>query len=86
MSDWIKIDKLPEKQGEYLVFAKTDPRLSVETIPYLGVGCYAFSNKTAQRTNGKDFKDGFYISGVHAPDVTHWMPLPPEPKELKKDE
>lgn len=80
---WISVqDRLPEKDGEYLVFIRS---------PYAGYSKIAgFStDKTATHTfldagygwSNYDSDYGYY----ECKDVTHWMPLPEPPEEVSGD-
>lgn len=81
MSEWISVaDRLPERNGEYLVATKMFGRRMVLTVsfatdlyeiekrnfPEHGPGWYKFSDMR-----------GFY----EWEGVTHWMPLPDLPEE-----
>lgn len=85
--EWISVkERLPENQGEYLVYSTLDPRLSVKTFEYMGKACFCISRKpTGQLANWKrEAKTGFYIESIYTPEVTHWMPLPKPPQELEE--
>ena len=65
MNEWISVnDRLPEKNGEYIVFVKFNliPD-KVMTIRY-------------ENRYEKDKEKSWIIAGL----VTHWMPLPEPPK------
>ena len=65
--EWIKCsEKMPDKDGEYLVFA---PSLD-EEIPFEGIAWY---NKSVNYWEG--------VLYVWAKAITHWMPLPQKPNQ-----
>lgn len=67
--EWISVqERLPESQGEFLIYSTSDPRLNAKS-KYLGNACFRVFS-------GKAFKTGFYIDSTYQPNVTHWMPLP----------
>lgn len=70
---WISVkERLPESQGEFLIYSTSDPRLNAKS-KYLGNACFLVFS-------GKAFKTGFYIDSMYEPSVTHWMPLPDPPE------
>lgn len=89
---WVSVkERLPEIQGEVLVYSTSDPRLTVKTIPYLGKACFAIkSEQKWQLPNWqREFLTGFYIESIYCTEVTHWMALPPAPlmpEEAKEHE
>lgn len=76
MGEWISVkDRLPEKNGEYIVTACD------EGCPY-GEGIwYSTVVVPSEFYNGEwlwyEGTQKYYLEGI----VTHWMPLPEPPKE-----
>ena len=63
---WISVEeRLPEPEQGVLVF---------DDCEYMNVGCY---------THDKYFPTlfEFHVNGEYEPGITHWMPLPEQPKE-----
>lgn len=83
---WISVkERLPEEQGEYLVYSKTyrtRTGMVLET-GRIGVFCFAKAGKydTADFRNLLD--EGFYYESIYYPpeEATHWMNLPAAPEE-----
>lgn len=75
MDGWIKIeDRLPDKDGNYIVYAQDENSPHDEGIWYENIVIlaeYAFGEWTWDE-NGIEWD----ISGI----VTHWMPLPEPPR------
>lgn len=74
MDGWISVeDKLPSKNGKYIVYAQDENSPHGEGIWYENIVVlaeYAFGEWTWHE-NGNEYD----ISGI----VTHWMPLPDPP-------
>ena len=82
---WIPVEeRLPEKQGEYIVFA--DGKVTTDM--------YIVCDEIERWLHYDGSLNEFYIDPYSSkptreppyPKVTHWMPLPQPPKEEKKDD
>ena len=75
MDGWISVeDKLPDEDGEYIVYAQDESSLPNEGIWYenvVVVAYYRFDEWTWYE-DGNDYD----ITDI----VTHWMPLPEPPR------
>lgn len=65
--EWVSVkDKLPEKQGRYLIYG----RFTCDCPNQVMEAYYLFKPRK------------FMIDGIYSKNVTHWMPLPEPPKTI----
>lgn len=75
MDGWISVeDKLPDEDGEYIVYAQDESSLPNEGIWYENVVVVAYY-RFDEWTWYEDDND-YDITDI----VTHWMPLPEPPR------
>lgn len=68
--EWISVeDRLPEKEGRYLVVEKNKYGKTTIDMRYL-----------LYWANGPDWSMSWQDRDVHGIKITHWMPLPDSPK------
>jgi len=83
---WISVkERLPENQGEYLVYSKTYRTRTGRVLGCGGVGVFCFA-KAAKYPSAEErlkFNEGFYRESIYYPpeEATHWMNLPAAPEE-----
>jgi hypothetical protein len=76
MAEWISVnDRLPEDDGEYLVFWS----LSIRGRSYRGVTCKQFDDCIGFYDEVEEVGDIYRRESNDI--VTHWMPLPEPPEE-----
>jgi hypothetical protein len=81
-SKWIPVtERLPEKDGDYLVFKVFDQKTWCDVISFAKDG-----RKVSECTFGKKWQNIWYYYDsewgyIRTDSVTHWMPLPEPPKE-----
>lgn len=74
--EWISVDeRLPEEGGAYLIVVKEKYESEKEWRYHVDVASFTFDWDCI-------FHDWDEGQGIH---ITHWMPLPPPPKENKND-
>lgn len=79
---WIPVtERLPEKDGDYLVFKVFDQKAWCDVISFAKDG-----RKVSECTFGKKWQNIWYYYDsewgyIRTDSVTHWMPLPEPPKE-----
>lgn len=74
MDTWVKCsDKLPKKDGTYLVYAATMNKRK----PFIYVAFY----DTATRADNSPVSNWQGIPSVWANAISHWMPLPKPPED-----
>ena len=79
---WIPVtERLPENQSPVLVFATMFENLDGDVVsPYVGMAYYTYSPKGGWWGG----TDGNVYGAIGLVNVTHWMPLPNPPKEVKE--
>lgn len=89
-SEWVPVtERLPEKDGKYLVCEKWDcgygAIYNIRVVSYSlnlnKVDKYDFHGKEYKRPGWFDY-DSEYGHFETGRDITHWMPLPTPPKEV----
>ena len=82
---WRKFpEEKPEKEGDYYVMARyPDTDETHPEICFYDTGCEDFGHYERRYAGSGNYFGGFDGEEWVTHNVTHWMPLPKEPKEKK---